>query len=343
MQKIILLLPWLWLVGCQPQAYDFQMYRFGTVISGKIYHWDAASAEALIAELNQRLQFLEKLWHPWQQDSELAALTMTCRKGESYRPNADTQALLLLTKKLQDQTLGNFNPEIGALVELWGFHADDLPTTLPKAEDLAAWRRQYDAQRHWDFSEESQNFTCKNASKNIVQFDLSAIAKGYALDLLAKELKNKEISLALLNAGGNIKTLGQPNRPWFIGIRSPRSSEVSVGVTLYANESIATSGDYERYFVMNNQRYHHLLDPKTAAPADYFQAVTVIADSAALADAAATALFVAGEHWPEIAKNLQLAFVLLYRHDGTVLVSPEMQQRLRWQQRPAKLEVFSLP
>lgn len=339
MKKIILLLfPWLWLVGCQPQAYDFQMYRFGTVISGKIYHRDAASAEALVAAINERLQFLEKLWHPWQEDSELAVLTKACRNGERYTPSIETQALLLFTKKLQDQSLGHFNPEIGALVALWGFHADDLPTTLPEAAALSAWRAHYDAQRHWDVTE-NKEFTCSKA----VQFDLSAIAKGYALDLLAKELKNKEINLALLNAGGNIKTLGQPSRPWFIGIRSPRSSAVAAGVTLYADESIATSGDYERYFLVNNQRYHHLLDPKTAEPADYFQAVTVIADSAALADAAGTALFVAGEHWPEVAKNLGLALFLLYRNNGEVLVSPAMQQRLRWQQRPATLKVISLP
>lgn len=339
MKKLILLLfPWLWLVGCQPQAYDFQLYRFGTVISGKIYHHDAASAEVLVAAINQRLQFWEKLWHPWQKDSELAALTTACRNGTNYTPSADTQALLLLTKKLQDQSLGNFNPEIGALVELWGFHADDLPTTLPSAAALTAWQAHYDAQRHWDIAE-NKEFTCNKA----IQFDLSAIAKGYALELLAKHLENQGVTLALLNAGGNIKTLGQPSRPWFIGIRSPRSTGVSAGATLYANESIATSGDYERYFLLNTQRYHHLLDPKTAQPADYFQAVTVIADSAAVADAASTALFIAGENWPEIAKNLGISLFLLYRNNGEVLVSPEMQQRLRWQVRPASLEVIALP
>jgi thiamine biosynthesis lipoprotein len=339
MKQLFLLFSIFLLSGCQPTAHDFQLYRLGTVISGKIYHHDAQGAEGAIAYINQRLATLETLWHPWRADSELATLSAACQNGHSYVPNADTQGLLTLGQQLQDQSLGYFNPEIGALVALWGFHADTLPETLPKTEALAAWQRDYTPGRHYNFSKKNQIFTCEKA----VQFDFSAFAKGYALDLLAEELTQQGIRLALLNAGGNIKTLGQPSRPWFIGIRSPRGSGVSAGVTLYANESIATSGDYERYFMVDNRRYHHLLNPETAQPADYFQAVTVIAESAGLADAASTALFIAGENWLEVAKNLKLSWWLLYRNNGEVLVSPDMQQRLRWQVRPEKLTIVPLP
>jgi thiamine biosynthesis lipoprotein len=135
---------------------------------------------------------------------------------------------------------------------------------------------------------------------------------------------------ALVNAGGDLRATGsRGERPWRIGIQAPRG-EGELGVIALADgEAAFTSGDYERFRDENGHRLHHLLDPLTGRPAEHTQAVTVIADNGTLADAAATAIFVAGpERWREVAKALGVALALRVDSDGQVSMTDAMRTRI---------------
>jgi thiamine biosynthesis lipoprotein len=145
---------------------------------------------------------------------------------------------------------------------------------------------------------------------NVVKFmfsgmklDLGAIAKGYALDRAVKKLKENNIHSCLINAGGQVYCLGERlGEPWKIAIKDPRSQDVG-GPLKLKNQSVATSGDYEQYFMHRNKRYAHILNPKTGYPVDSgVVSVTVIAPDGLTADALSTSIFVLGKE-----KGLKLA------------------------------------
>jgi thiamine biosynthesis lipoprotein len=137
--------------------------------------------------------------------------------------------------------------------------------------------------------------------------DLGGVAKGYAADLAVKSLKEMGISAGIVAIAGDIKAFGlkPDNKPWIIGIKNPRQTnnddEIIAKIHL-SGKAISTSGDYERYFMLNGQRFHHLLDPETGYPAYECQSASVIADEGVMTDGFDNALFILG---PE--KGLALA------------------------------------
>ena len=163
-----------------------------------------------------------------------------------------------------------------------------------------------------------------------VQLNFGAYAKGYAIDLSIQHLKNMGIKNAIINTGGDLKAIGKHgDRHWRIAIQHPRQQNIIATIETHGEESVFTSGDYERYYMYKGKRYHHILDPRTGYPADQSQSVTVIHHNSGLADAAATALFIAGsEQWLEIAQKLKLKQVMLIDKLGKIYVTPEMKKRL---------------
>jgi len=126
--------------------------------------------------------------------------------------------------------------------------------------------------------------------------DLGGIAKGYALDTAIAIMKSFGIRSGLVNAGGDIKLLGKKYRKseWMIGLQDPRDKESIIDTLKIHSCTVATSGDYERYFIIDGKRYHHLLDPKTGFPSRGCMSVTVISKNGELADGLATAIFIMG-------------------------------------------------
>jgi thiamine biosynthesis lipoprotein len=161
--------------------------------------------------------------------------------------------------------------------------------------------------------------------------DLGGIAKGAAVDRVVARLEALGIAPALVNAGGDLRVLGKPEgRQWRIGIKAPRADGLLGSVTLSAGEAAFSSGDYERYFEQDGVRLHHILDPRTGRPAIHTQAVTVVAQDGTMADAAATALFVAGpDEWRAMAERLGIELALRVDADGTVSMTPQMRDRFQ--------------
>lgn len=201
----------------------------------------------------------------------------------------DMRQMLQLSLKLYNVTEGAFNPAIGALTKLWGFGRRD-EMRVPSADEIKFTLEHIDAG-----GIRLQNHTV-SFDDSCLQLDLGGIAKGYAVDLAIQTLQQYGIGDAQVDAGGDLRaictSLTKGRR--HVYVRHPRQSEAFFGFFALDSGAVATSGDYERYFMKDGIRYHHIFDGKTGYPARECVSVTIVGQSAAEADALATAVFVLG-------------------------------------------------
>jgi thiamine biosynthesis lipoprotein len=316
-------------------AFEYRILAMGTWVDLVIA--DEEVADGLVTEIEGLLRELERDYYAWG-DGELAALNRALSAGEPFDASPGLAALLDSAQRLSLASGGAFEPGIGPLVALWGFDDGANPATEPP-DPAAVSALTESLVRIGDVSIDGHRVRAPAAP---VTLDLGGIAKGEAVDRVIRLLAEHGVANALVDAGGDLRVIGAPpNRSWRIGVRAPRGPDLIGVVELAPGEAAFTSGDYERYFEHDGTRAHHLLDPATGRPVTHTQAVTVIAADGVTADAAATALFVAGaQAWPAAAEALGVADVLRIDASGRIEATPSMRDRLqinagRPRQRPA--------
>ena len=316
---------------------------FGTRVEVSVYGADESRARTAVAAVMQEFQRLHNLLHAWK-PSALSELNAAIALGKTHAITPELAAMLRDAAQLSEQSGGLFNPALGGLVQLWGFHADGFQSTLPDAKQLAALVAAQPQMSDLVFSSTAnpspplpltgEGFVVKSRNRT-VQLDLGGYAKGYALDRAAALLKQQGIQNALINIGGNVMALGtHGQRPWRVGIQHPRKPGPLATLELHDGEAIGTSGDYQRYFELNGKRYSHLIDPRSGQPASGVQAVTVLTQGAAagvMSDAASKPLFIAGPAaWLASAHKMQLNEIMLIDAGGTVHLTAAMRLRLEF-------------
>ncbi len=339
------------LVACTPQnpyegrKQQQQFYVFGTLVAVTLWDTPEELANQAFTDIMQSLQALHKKWHAWEQGSEVVALNQAIAQGKSYRVEDET--LLNLIQQAQQLAVKSnylFEPAIGKLIALWGFHQDEPNLTQPPAPEEI--KRLLAAQP--SIADLTITDDVVISSNPAVQLDFGAYAKGYAVDLMIEKLKKLGIKNAIVNAGGNLKVLGKAGeRAWMIGIRHPFPTEkkaVLAAIAVEGELSVITSGDYERFFEFDGQRYSHVIDPRSGQPSTEIRSVTVVDKNAGFADAAATALMVAGlDSWYLIAKKMGVRYVLIVDKHGKVYLNPEMIDLVKFQKRDLPDAVVSEP
>jgi thiamine biosynthesis lipoprotein len=308
----------------------------GTLVEVTIFDHPPKSAEAAIDEIESLFGDLQTRWDPWE-GGELANLNARLGSGSQVRPPGDLADLLARASQLDEVSGGLFEPAIGSLTRLWGFSNEESAPTSPPSDE--AIQEQLQAVRPlpqlWLSNGDLQGYPG-------LAIDLGGFAKGEAVDLAIALLREKGIENAIVNAGGDLRAIGRHgDRDWRIGVREPRGEGVLAAIHVSGDESVFTSGDYERFFFADGRRFHHIIDPRDGFPASGTTSVTVIADNAALADAAATAIFVAGpDEWTKVAGNLGLTEVMLVDASGIIHMTPDMEARAWLQGKPAPTVVI---
>lgn len=305
-------------------------YVFGTLVEFIIRGADEAVARRAIAAVDHDFQRMHKDWHAWKPGGELMALNEAIGRGEGLKVSPFVLPLIERGREFEHKSGGQFNPAIGRLVGAWGFHADEPPQgRLP---DFAAVRALAARAPSMDDLRIGEDGTVTSAN-TAVSLDFGGFAKGMAMDMAVAKLKALGIEHAVVNAGGGLSTLGDAGeRAWKMGIRDPRDWGVIASVELMGGESLHTSGNYERFVEKDGVRYSHILDPHTGMPVDHLVSVSVIHADGALADAAATALTVAGPGaWVETARRMGVVYVMVVDKQGTVYASPEMLARVKFE------------
>lgn len=317
--------------GCgqhEDPVFHDQFFAFGTLIEVTLYGAEPQLAESVCSQIEQSFMDMHASWHAWQ-PGPLASLNERLAKLEPATVEPSLLPLLKEANSLSRLSTGLFNPVIGNLIALWGFHDNALPIgTLPDStaiEGLVAQTPSVD-----DVTISDTLITNRNPA---VAYDLGGFAKGYAIDRAIEQLRNSGIQNAIINAGGDLRAIGQHgDRPWRIGIRNPREPGILASIEVSGDASVFTSGDYERFFEVDGKRYHHIIDPRTGYPASSTASVTIIHSDAATADAAATALFVAGpDEWLTTAHNMGIRYVMLIDTQGTIHMNPAMQSRIHFE------------
>ena len=205
--------------------------------------------------------------------------------------------LLLFATKESDAEEPVFNIALGSVLTIWHKYreagiSDPDSAALPSMADLKA------AMQHTDIRkviiDEKASTVYLEDSK--MSLDVGAVAKGYATEQVAQIAIAHGYNSALLSVGGNVRAIGDKgvnNEQWNVGIQNPDlgSSEKSLCTVNLTNESVVTSGIYERYYTVNGKTYHHIIDPKTLMPSTYFKAVTIITQNSGMADALSTIVF----------------------------------------------------
>ena len=344
LKKIAVFLLSLSLMSCSADKppellYKHQFYVFGTMVGISIFGLPDAQAKKAAETIEQDFQEMHKNWHAWNPSSPLMEVNRAIAAGKSIEINDPTLLHMLnISKKYYTETEGLFNPSIGKLIEIWGFHQDEMPKGAPPSkEELAKILAQKASMD--DITLEGKMLSSRNPN---VYLDFGAIGKGYAVDLAIEHLQKLGVQNAIVNAGGNLKAIGKRGGyPWQIGIRHPDGTKVLAAISIEKEESVITSGDYERYREFEGKHYSHILDPRTGQSAQEFTSVTVIDKNGALADAASTALTIAGvKDWYNIAKKLGVKYVMLMDREGTVYLNPAMVERIQFDPKhPPKAKV----
>jgi len=323
------------IASCARQAEQkYTLYVFGTLVEFTLYGVSKEAGDEVMALVSSGFQARHRDWHAWER-GKLGELNKAIRNGNPHKIDKELAELLVQARKFERLSGGLFNPAIGALIAKWGFHSSDRPTGPPP--DRAKIARLVEAHPSMENIAVKQGIVI--STNKAVQLDFGGFAKGVALDWAAELLKRNGIKNAILNAGGDLNVIGRHGqRLWRVGIRHPRHWGVIASVQLQSGEALYTSGNYFRFKEHEGKRYSHIIDPRTGWPVDHIISASVLHENGALADAAATALSVAGpKKWLETARNMGLTQVLLVDSNGGLYMTPKMQQRLSINDREAKI------
>lgn len=321
--------------------YKESSYAMGSVVEFTIYGVEEARAKAAVAAARNDLNFLHENLNPWHPGS-LARMNSLFALGGRFTAAASVLPLIAKSTELSQRSGGLFNPAIGNLIRLWGFQNDDPPPhgPPPSPEQIAAVLAQHPYMS--DLHVSGVEISSSNAA---VVLDFGGIAQGYAADVLIEGFKLAGIRNAIVNISGDVRVLGtHGTQPWRIGIRNPRGAGILASLEMNSGESVVTSGDYERFYIYEGKRYHHILDPRSGLPSEGAASATVIDMEATFADAAATALMVAGvKQWHSVAKAMGVKSAMLVDDAGRVYLDPATAKRIRFEIDPSPPMVLSEP
>lgn len=267
----------------------------------------------LRAGIERQLAAVDAAMSTWRADSELSRFNARTETGwVPVSPALHT--VLQAAAEIGEVTDGAFDVTIGPVVNLWGFGPERRPSTPPAAEALAAARARV-GHRLLQLAADPPR---ARKLRGDVYVDLSAIAKGYAVDQVADWLMTTGHRDFLVEVGGEIRSRGHraDGAPWQVGIAWPQAGTEAVARVLALTDTgLATSGDYRQYFEYEGRRYSHEIDPATGRPIEHALAsVTVLEASCMRADALATGLLVLGPaRGPALARRLGLAALFLVR------------------------------
>ncbi len=310
------------------EPYNMRIMAFGTWVDISLYVDGTVDKEQLQQQLESSLQSMHKKWHAWR-PGELSRINQAFAKGQSINVDPQMRGLLQLSQRLEKASQGLFNPAIGQLLKLWGFQRDDPfnVNALPSQQDIDRLLENPASTIHIQFNEEEISST-----NSLVAMDFGGFGKGFGIDLLIEQLKAQGIEHALINAGGDLRAIGKAgNRFWRIGIRDPFDDSTLATLQLRQDTSVFTSGNYERGYVIDGKKYHHIINPISGYPAQGIASATVIGVNGVWSDAAATAMLLAGTDKAfEIARNMGVQHLLLITDDGQLHLDAAMLKLLEF-------------
>ena len=279
--------------------YSFEYFDTVTTIIG--YEKNKQDFDKNCDKINKLLDEYHKLYNIYNRYDGINNLCLvnSVTDGKHSELTVDKKIIDMLhfAKEMYTLSDGRLNIAMGSVLSIWHNYRQDgmnnpESAELPKFDDLN------EANKHTDI-----NNLIINEEKNTVyiddpnvKLDVGAVAKGYAVEQIAKYMKENGMNGYLLNVGGNVRAIGhcQDGKKWKVGIENPNTENVEKPYIEYLeieNMSLVTSGSYQRFYTVNGKNYHHIIDPQTLMPSERYLSISVLCESSAYADALSTALF----------------------------------------------------
>jgi thiamine biosynthesis lipoprotein len=311
--------------GRAPAALIREGVTMGSTLQVTLWTADETGAPAAFDAVFAEFDRLDRLLSVWREGSDVQRLNLAA--GDHPVPvSAETMEVLTAARQASEWTEGKFDVTFGALSGLWKFDHDQdgvvpsraaVAARLPEVDFTAL---DLDPSRHTAF-----------LRRRGMRAHLGGIGKGYAIDRGAAILRARGFNDFMIQSGGDLFVSGRRgDRPWRLGIRDPRGPEDRSFAALdLSNGTFSTSGDYERFFIKDGRRYHHILDPDLGEPARGCRSVTIVATTGMLADALSTGVFVLGpDKGMALIERLPDVEGVLVTADNRVLVSSGLKDRL---------------
>ncbi len=325
------------LVGCaqgsgatQPNVVGFVGLTMGTTYSVKLARVPPGrQLKDIHRDVDRLLDRLNGLMSTYLADSEVSRFSQS-RSTDWFPVSRETATVVAEAQRVSQLTGGAFDVTVAPLVNLWHFGPKEPKRKIPADEEIQAAKQRVGYQHlHVRLEPPALRKDLPELS-----LDLSAIAKGYAVDRVAEYLESLGAADYLVEIGGETRTKGRKadGTPWRIGIEQPDPSGMAIMKVLEPGDrAVATSGDYRNYFEVDGRRYSHEIDPRTGRPVEWHLAsVTVVADRCMTADALATALMVLGPvEGYNFSVRQKLAVLLVVRKQGggfEVKTTPQFQR-----------------
>lgn len=278
------------------------------------------SEEDFAAAFNE-MRRIEKLMNIHDPESEISRVNRLASK-KAVQIGEEIFEILEESVEYSALTSGAFDVSIRPLSALWG--GKGKLKEIPEAREI---EEKLPLVNYKNIILDERNQTVEFKKKSMA-LDLGAIAKGHALDRAIKVLQGRGIKEALINAGGDIRVMGE--RLWKVGLQHPRKENEVLAVIKLKNRAIATSGDYQRYFIKEGKRYHHIINPKTGYPAQKCMSVTIFAPRATQADILATSIFILGpEKGMKLIESLEGVEGIIIDAQGEILFSSGLKGKLQ--------------
>lgn len=289
--------------GCTPKEKELLKYTRSSFTSGFdtqmtliAYVEDEAQGDEYFTLMEKAFQQYNRYFDKYN-DYEGVNNIKTINDMAGIQPvevNQDIIDLLLLSKQFSEYSNNQFDITLGPVLEIWHDVREKanngLDFTLPTQEQL----NQAKACTGWDKVEIDEENKTVYLNESCASLDVGSIAKGYSAEKVAEKLQSMGLTSGIVNAGGNVKTIGlKPNgETWHSAIESPDSSGRQFGaMELNTSQSLVTSGDYQRYFLYEDEIYHHIIDPQTLYPAKHAKAVSIRTTNSAIADICSTLFY----------------------------------------------------
>ena len=263
----------------------------GTKLEVTAWIADEARAVAAFGAVFAEFDRLDAMMSVWKEGSDI--LRLNAAAGDHAVPvSPETREVLRIAHQVSDQTGGRFDVTFGALSGLWKFDAQDKDNSIPDRRDVLA-RLPLVNYRDLEVDERAGAAFLKRKG---MRANLGGIGKGYAVDRGVDILRRSGLRDFMIQAGGDMYVAGKRGeRPWRLGIRDPRGpAEKSFAALDLTDGTFSTSGDYERFFMKDGRRYHHILDLSAGEPARGCRSVTLVTGRAVIADALAKGVFILG-------------------------------------------------
>lgn len=297
----------LFLISCSAslKEYNYSNIFVGGKCEIKFFCHNELRAKEILQEIHRELKEIDSLLNYFSPSSLVSEINT---KHRVCLP-IDIKEIFVLSDSIARLTNGLFDISIAPLLELWGFY--DKEKKVPTQHEITHAKALVDYRR---INIKADTIIIPANMK----IDLGGIAQGFAADRVAYILRNHNIKSAIINIAGEVYAIGKSprNRPWVVGIKHPRQEGVIEKVGLI-DCALSTSGDYEKFFIVNGVRYAHIIDPRTGYPARDFASVSIFAESATFADGIATAVSVMGaEQGKRFLDSLGIKGIIYYEKDN---------------------------